>query len=141
MFVDVEIDRHQPPLGLDSEGFSTCAPRRIEVASKDPQAVAGLLRFTAIGIVDPHTEIRLARWRQGEDAVRAGPPVSVADGSDVFRCQAEIEVVGVEGDIVVAQTVPLEKGILHLSAETSDGGSDSPATSLSRYGRRVEPAT
>ena len=52
----------------------------VEVLGEDAQAVARLLRLAAVGIQDPEAEVCAGPGRHEEqDAVRAHPPVAVAD--------------------------------------------------------------
>jgi hypothetical protein len=60
--------------------------------------------------------------------------MSITYSADIFRGQTEIEIIGVEGDVVVAQAMPLEEGVLHRSAETVERGSGDGDWILRRTG-------
>ena len=57
MPVHMQRNRDQPAFGLDGEVLFLRLAGRVKIAGKDPQAVAGFFRFTAVGIENAQTEV------------------------------------------------------------------------------------
>src|SRR6266849_1818425 len=81
-----------------------------EILREDAEPIPGLLRLAAVRVEDAQSEIGALRGNEQEDAVRADAPVPVAHAADGPGRERSAEILLVDHDIVVAETVALREG-------------------------------
>ena len=77
----------------------------VEELGEDARSVPALLSLTAVGVVDADAEVRIARGRHGEDAVRTDAAVAVADEPHRLRREDERQILRIDDDVIVAEPV------------------------------------
>ena len=105
--VDLGLD--VSPQGLDGEPVLRRVSVVDEVLGEDPEPVAALLGLAAVGVVDLQPEVAPVRRDVEEHAVGADPEVPVADEADDGLEVAPGQVVPLDDDVVVAETVALDE--------------------------------
>ena len=112
--VEMQLDVDEAAAGLYREAGPSRAPCRVQIATENAQAIARLLRFTAVRVVDAHPEVGLAGRVQRQNAVAPQAPIAIAEGADYTRRQTEVQLSRIYGYIVVAETVTLEESVSHF---------------------------
>ena len=112
--IDMQGDRDETTLRFDRECAFFSFAGGMQVAGENAEPVAGFLGFAAIRIVNAETEIGLLGRNQREDAVAAEPPMAVANAANSSGGEREAELLGVHDHIVVPESMPAKKPVLHL---------------------------
>ena len=108
---DVAVALHAPARGIHGEHGLLDVAMVPEVLGEDAEPVPGLLRLAPVRIQDAQSEVSARPGRYLEkDPVGAHPPVAVADAHGLPDRQRCGQVISVDDDIVVAETVTLDKG-------------------------------
>src|ERR1017187_4521910 len=132
-FAAIENRRaHNAAVGLEGKLVVAHNLRVPEVARKDADTVATLLRDAAVGIVNLQRTSGGARGQGTEqDAVRADAEVAVADGFDLFGGERRGKIFWINDDVVVAERVIFGESNVHRlenSAPHFQRKTDSKAT-------------
>jgi hypothetical protein len=101
----VQLHARDPARRLDAEGRPAGVPVVVEELGEDPQAIAALFRFAAVGVEDAQAEVGRRRRRERQDPIGPGAQVAVADPPDRLGRQRKGQRRRVDDQIVVAQRV------------------------------------
>jgi hypothetical protein len=112
--IDMQGDGDEAALRLYRERAFSGLPGGMQIAGEDAESIAGLFCLAPVGVVDAQTEVGLFGRDQCEDPVATEALVAIADAADFPGRELEGQLLGVHHYIVVAESMPAKKPVLHL---------------------------
>ena len=86
MTVNFQMNLNQSALGFNGKVFFPRMLGVVQIASENPQSIAGFLRFTPVRIVYAQSEVGFFRRPERQNAVTSHSPMPIAESPDGPRC-------------------------------------------------------
>ncbi len=82
------------------------------IFTEDPQTITALFRFRPVRVENPQTSIRFIRFYFEQDTVRSNAIIYITNFLDYRRSQRKGNILAVQNNIFIAQTLRLNKKVL-----------------------------